>query len=357
MSLAALASYLAYPGLTAAYNNSSLGNTTSQTLDAAGEYQSVVLQAREDMVISHVAVRPSTVTGSGSLDIRIETVDASGLPSGTLWATNTNVVTGALTSSTVQKFALGASATISKGQFFAIKMVLDSGTSVILQRLLGSRWGFRNLPFQVTNTSGSAVKSQMADVQLMGLGSSSTSFYCVDGLLIGQTFTTTTFNNSTAGDKRGVRFKLPFAARCVGLTAALFANLGDFKIALYDDAGSELASSETAVDGNYQAGVSNGGVSALYFDHAVYLKPDTWYRATLEPTTTTNIAIGTAALSSSDYKGAWPWGLDDHYTTYTTAGGWVDTATTTKVGTMDLLFDMIGSGPTGLHPIEQGLAA
>ena len=94
---------------------------TRTTMDASGDYDAIVLAAREAMTISHVGFRTGAVAGSPTADVRIETVAATGLPSGTLWATNTNIVTGALSGSTYALHALTASASITACQMFDVK--------------------------------------------------------------------------------------------------------------------------------------------------------------------------------------------------------------------------------------------
>src|SRR5580765_13275 len=113
---------------------SSPGLNNIATLTAAGHYVCYISIAQEDMVISHVGFRVGTCTGSPTADCRIETVATTGLPSGTLWATNTNIVTGTLSTDTNVLNALTAAATITKGQVFAVKIAYNSGTSFIPMR-------------------------------------------------------------------------------------------------------------------------------------------------------------------------------------------------------------------------------
>jgi hypothetical protein len=72
-------------------------------------------------ITGHVGFRAGTAAGSPTIEVRIETLDASGLPSGTLWATNTNGTTGTVSSNTYVLWALTASASIAKGQMFCVR--------------------------------------------------------------------------------------------------------------------------------------------------------------------------------------------------------------------------------------------
>ena len=107
-----------------------------------------------------------------------------------------------------------------------------------------------------------------------------------------------------------------------------------------DDSGAELSSSSTAYDGD------TSSVSTIpwlaYFDNNVSLSTGTWYRAVVEPTTTTNCNITTLTTASADYRGATPGDAFHNYTTFTTAGGWVES--TTLVPLVDIIIDQIDDG-------------
>jgi hypothetical protein len=112
-----------------------------------------------------------------------------------------------------------------------------------------------------------------------------------------------------------------------------------------DDAGNELNSSSTAVDGDTTA-ASTAGTINNFFDNTVAVTAGTTYRAVIEPTTATNVTVGTVTLPSASYRTASPAGTTSHYTTFTTAGGWVDTATD-QIPAMDVILDQIDNGAGG----------
>lgn len=308
------------------------------TIDAAGEYEAIVICAREAMVISHVGFKPGAATGSPTADIRIETLDtATGLPSGTLWAANTNIVTGTLTTS-FGLHALTASATIAAGQWFVVKIAYNSGTSFRTSQMSNYTVS-AGLPYYVINT-GTPTKTVMLEGFSGVLGSSATTFYNIEGLFPVSALTTSTFNN-TSSARRGLRFKVPFKTRCVGLTWHNGASVGDVNVGLFDDAGSELSSSLTAMAGNAWVAAA-GGTPRVYFDNPVTILPDTWYRAALEPSSATNISITTAQLPSANYRSGMPGGLNHHYTTFA-SGSWTDSATD-QIPLLDILIDQLDAG-------------
>ena len=356
MTLVTLGHLFSWPNL-AGSNTAAPVLATDSTLDAAGEYVTYVLQAREAMTISHVGWRTGVVAGAPTADTRIETVDTAGIPTGTLWAANTNLVSGTLVSNTFTLHALTASATIAKADFFAIKVVYASGTSLIVQRLTGVNKGLSNVPYKVTNTSGSAVKTALTDIGvIVALGSNSTTFYSAEKC-VPASITSVTFNNGTAGDKRGLRFQVPFACRVAGLSFYASTSVGDFNAILFDDAGTELSSSSTAFEGDRSGNAAANPMNCI-FDNPVSLSASTWYRIAVEPTSATNVVISVLTLPSLDYRSAYPIGTNSNYATYTTAGGWIDTATN-QLPVMDILIDQIddGTGSGSVGGISRARAA
>lgn len=338
MTLVNVGGLMRWPGITTGLSGT-IALATDATLDAAGEYKTYLFQAREAMTLSHVSIRTGVVSGSPTATIRIETIGTDGLPTGTLWATNTSGTTATLVTNTSTLTALTASATMVKGDIFGVKILYASGTSIIVSRIVGPRQSALQIPYGVINTSGSPVKAEQTGIALLGLGSSATTFYCLDNTLPMSVFTNNNFNN-TSSAKRALRFQLPFNARCVGFQFYTNA-LADFNGALLDDAGSELSSSNTAMDADWSGG---GNLpQPVLFDNAVTLTKNTWYRASVEPTSATNVTFFTFTLPSANYRSAWPGGTNNLYATYTSGGGWVDTATD-QIPILDILIDQIDDG-------------
>lgn len=348
MTLQSLPLPIPYPGLCTAAN-SAPGLSGGTTLDAAGEYYSWVFTAQEDMLISHVGLKTSAAAGSPTADVRIETVDAAtGVPTGTLWAPNTNIVTAALTT-TFALHALTAAATIAKGEKYAIKVLYNSGTSFAFTALSALVFGM-GMPYAVTNVTGSAAKGAMTGFDV-AVGSSTSVFYPLRQFFPAASIAANAFNN-TGGARRGVRFQVPFKCQVNGFRMYVGTAVGDFSAALFDDAGAELSSSATAFEGDQTAAAASGGTCEFHFDNPVTLSPGVWYRLAIEPASATNCNMYTATLPSANYRSAWPGGTNFHYTTYTSGGGWVDTATD-QVPFMDVLLKQLDDGVSagGAHVI------
>lgn len=340
MTLVSLPSPIAWPGICGATTGTPFVQGAA-TLTSVGHYLAYVFVAREDMTVSHVGVRAGSSVGSPTLEFRIETLDASGLPSGTLWATNTNGTSGTVSSSTQVLQALTASASITKGQAFCVKIALASGTSQVLQNVGNmSMPQVTNLPYQVLNT-GTPTKGLIgSSVGAVALGSSSTTFYQLLGSIPVSAVTNSTFNN-TSSARRGLRFTPPMNCRAVGLRWYNTTAVGDFNAILFNDAGAELSSSSTAFDGDLTVASANC-VNFIYFDNPVTLTAGTTYRIAIEPTSATNVNVSTITLPSANYRGASPAGTTAHYTTYV-ASSWTDSATD-QIPLMDVLLDQVDDG-------------
>lgn len=341
MSLQTLNTAIGWPGINSG-TAAAPAVASSIISDAGGEYSAVVLCAREAMAISHVGFRVQTATGSPTADVRIETVDATtGLPTGTLWAANTNLVTGAI-STGWNLFALTATANITKGQVFCYKTLYNSGTTLTLNLINGNSQGPCALPYAVQNT-GTPTKTILTASHALALGSGAASFYHVRGLVPVSAIGGGTFNN-TSSARRGLRFKVPFKCRAVGMRLWPTTAVGDFNIAIFDDAGNELSSSSTAFEGDCLLNAATA-ITDCYFDNAVTLAADTWYRAAIEPSSATNTNLTTYTMPSSSYAGALPGGANCHYTTYV-ASSWTDTATD-QIPLIDILIDQFDNGVSG----------
>jgi hypothetical protein len=342
MTLVSLPSPIQWPGIVGATGGGAF-LTTVTTLTSAGHYVAYVFVAREDMVVSHVGARVGTVAGSPTLTATVETVDSTtGLPNGAGFGSSSGT-TGTVSSSTYVLQALGASATIPKGSAFAVKFALASGTSVVVSGIgnLAVQVG-SSLPYAVLNTGTPTKGDLSATAPMFALGSSSTTFYQVPGTLPLSAVSNGAFNNSTAGSKRGLLFTPPMNCRAIGLRWLAESAVGNYNGVLYNNAGSELSSSSTAFGGNVTA-ASGNRASTIYFDNAVTLTAGTPYRIAIEPTSTTNTNVSTYTLPSANYRSATPAGTTAQYTTFTTAGGWVDSATDT-IPVMDVILDQIDDG-------------
>lgn len=345
-TLVSLPSPIIFPGIVGAMAGGP-GFGTAATLDATGEYITYVQVAREDMVLSHVGFRVGTVANSPTVEVRIETLDASGIPSGTLWGTNTNGTSATLTTNSNPLVALTAAATITKGEAFAVKIVWGgvATSSVIVQLTNSLPMPYNSsAPYSVINTTGSAVKASLGAMGSLAFGSSATTFYYVPGFFPTTAFSGAVFNNTNSA-KRGLKFTIPMKARAIGIRWLGGAAVGDYNAVLLDTSNNVLATG--TFDGDVTA-ANSGAPLSVYFTTQATLTPGT-YRVAIEPTTTTNVNVSTYTLPSSDYFSATPAGLTAVYSTFV-SGTWTDS--TTQLPAMDVILDQLddGAGSGGTAP-------
>jgi hypothetical protein len=348
MTLVTLPMPMAFPGFTIGpYGTPGLG--TVATLDASGEYVSYIFCAREAMTISHIGFMVGAVANSPTVEVRIETVDATGLPSGTLWdspTNTTNATSGTLTNA-YTLVALTAAASVTKGQMVCVKLLWGgvATSTVVIQHMTNTSFGYSgNLPYAVLNT-GTPTKGGLSTGPLLSFGSSSTTFYNVPSFIpTNAAIVTATFNN-TNSPKRGLLFTPTFNCRAVGIRwyKSGSSGAGDYNIGLYtgDASGTELSSSSTALDGDHAVNNQNS-MHIAFFDNAVTLTAGTAYRVAVEPTTATNCNFSTITLPSSDYYSATAAGSSSITYSSLVSGTWTDS--TTQIPLMDVLLDQIDDG-------------
>lgn len=327
------------------YHSSANVNANRTVVDAAGKYHAVCFCAQEDMTISHVFFKPGAVSGSPTAEIRVETIDSgTGLPTGTLWATNTNATTATLTTSGALT-ALTASASVSRGQWVCIKFQYASGTSFTTDEL-AALVNSSAFVYSAINT-GTPTKGAVLGC-MMAVGSSTTTFYQIPA----NHYPITSFpgsgniNNST-GARCGARFKVPFSCEIFGVVVGL-PTVAAFDVTFYDDAGSAISGATASaqlgplVGLNARAGILIG----TPFTPTV----GTFYRCGIVPTSGSNINLRTAAVPSADYMTAMPGQGNFLRTDYTTAGGWSET-NAAQLPCLDLMIrrldDGAGSGGGG----------
>lgn len=290
---------------------------THTTIDAAGEYFAWIILAQEDMAISHGYLKLQAATGSPTADFRVETVDpATGLPSGTLWDTNTNVITGTLTT-TGTVHAFGATANVSKGQWVAVKVLHNSGTSFQVNNGGAGALEAYSPHYIVVNT-GTPSKGSLS-VGAMGLGSSATSMYYLGGNAwpLSGGGGSGNINNSN-GARSGIRFQVPFACDIIGARIG-GVNANNFDVTAYDDAGSAIS----GVTGSHVGAINTA--ATVLFGTPLTPSINTWYRIAVVPTSASNVIVPGYSLVSADMMSGCPGRNFIRRTDYTTAGGWSET--------------------------------
>lgn len=306
-------------------------------LDAGDEKHGSIFRIPKTGTVSKIHWRTGTVTTGATVDVRLETIDASGDPSGTLHAANTNgaqVVADANDNATFTT-ALTAGASVTKGQERAVVIVNPTvspgnfNVSVFADNT-------NHFPYTDLFTTVWAKSSSSPVIALeYDDGSYVPIICCFPCALLPETL----FNTTTTPDEIGIIFSLTVPVRASGVW--LWTDLdspGDVK--LYDSDGSTVLASTSLDPAKDQAITSD--LMFFHFSSTISLLKNTNYRLTLLPTTTTSLRIQEFTVAAVAIMDAFPGGQAIHRTHRTDAGAW--TETTTQRPFMGLIIDGLDDG-------------
>lgn len=337
MTLQTLPGKYAYPGLSEHFPSGT--GTTQINLTGSGHYVGYVV--RGPLTVSHVWFRTGTVSSTPVGEVRCEAVDMStGFPIGSLFATDTNITTGALASNTAYYLQLTAPLTLFDGEYAWVGVYWTSGNININGVQSGELRAAMQFPYRAHNV-GTPTKATLA-TGILALGTGASSFNNVRGLLPLTAASGNTFNN-TNGARRGLRAQLRHKARIWGLRFYNSSQTSDFYAKLFNDAGTLLTSSGL-FDGNLTAAGASGVVYCP-FTTPIDVDALTYFRAVVEPDSAGNVNLTTLTLPGAAYRQATPAGEDGHYTTYASSA-WDDT-NTAILPCLDVLFDKLDDGAGG----------
>jgi hypothetical protein len=308
------------------------GAVSSTALVASGKI-GFVFQAPKTGTIDRILWQSGTASGSPTVDVRLETI-ASGSPSGTLFGTNTNIVTGTVASNTAYESTLTAGASVTQGDFLSLVWAHNSGTSiqVALASVVNSMQ--LNLPQISTAGSYSLISGRLPYAALRY----SDGTYCPiapGGVAYGIGSTTSQY---TTGEK-GVRFRFLNPVRASGFWSTHDPDV-DVTYNLYADAtapgGTAIRSLAVATTRFIQ---KNAVVSQYNFSSSVTLAANTWYRLVGAPSGSPGIRFVVNTIPSASYASAV---ATDHHLTESSGVSWADT--TTILPQMGVVIDGLDDG-------------
>lgn len=312
------------------------------TLDAGDEACGMVFRASKAGTINTIVYGTRAVTTGATLDVRLETVDATtGGPTGTLFGANTNgaSVVASSDDNVLKTVTLTTGASVSKGDLIAVRIVNPSaspGTLVIAgeaRTVYSFPYGFTLLPALAKTTA----------LPTLGIGYDDGTFGQVHGTAPWSAITGTTFNSGSTPDERGLYFQVPFSCRVAG-TWGLLSGTGDCDLILYDSDGTTVIAT-ASLDKDVVAGTAGNPLSLVTFAASPTLSASTNYRLVVKPTSVTNTTLYDADVGSAAQMDAFDGGQNFHYTQRTDAGAW--TQTTTKRPFLGLMIDAIDTGSGG----------
>ena len=302
--------------------------TQTVVIDANNEAAAFIFPAPQAGDITKLGFRTGSVTTGDSVIVSLQTLDATGLPSGTLvnaGATATQVVA----SSDDDKYfevTLATPATVTAGQKVALVVSMPASGTVGSMQIMLSAVAVGGYPY-VANNSGTWNK--LATRGWIGSVRYSDGSYPYIPLLfpLADTTAANVFNNITSAtnpDERGNKFTMPMACTVSGLWYFNASNqAGDFDLKLYDSGTTVLGS--VSVDGDL-GNTSTTLAIHLFAGGPVDLRAGDVVRATKLPTSGTVATASFLMQSQAGVAGQYPYGSWVQHTDRNDAGAWNDVA-------------------------------
>lgn len=322
-------------------NNASFA-LASYGVTTSGHKCALIFAAPKAGVLEEVGLMVGAVTGGATVDVRIETVDASGDPSGTLVAAgaNANLVIAGGDANSWKAVTIGTPPTVSAGALVAI--VIDNTPSAgnfnvrNCNTLCQQQRGYGDL---YTGTWAKQVAAPNVGVRYKG----DVEWAKIPGVVPATSVGTSSYNSASNPDERGVRIVMPFGARIVGLWAYnLNVNTdSDCEARLYF--GDSLTPAEAlSVDGIIRSNVNQSGRTVYMFATPRYALQGETVRATfLATNASNNIALNSIDVASAAVHGALDMGTNCVYTNRNDGGAWSDVLTTRMF--MGIIVDQVST--------------
>ncbi len=331
------------------------GVGASSLIDAASEiaWSSWSVTRSGGGTITHVHYRTATVTTGATVDVRLETLDGSGNPSGTLWGTNTNgaqVIANA-DDNVLFRTALTAGATVALGDRLAVLVQNPAASfgnlNICRSPVTISNRGF---PYPGGPLSTNKVDASGGNFALeYDDGYIEHPAYSLPGACTPSFFSISTATNP---DEVGIHFTLPFACRVPGWWGAWTTVAAlTYRVSLYA-ASSDTPLATCTMDSDETSATGARIFMAAWDDVATAptLSAGTAYRVTFVPLTATAVSLYRIVA----YNTAWfdTWGLpgavetsqNRSSTTDPDAASWTETAgQRINIG---IIVDQISDGAT-----------
>lgn len=325
-------------------------------LDGASKKVGNVFQMKESRTIRTVKLRCPVHTTGGDIDVRLETVSATdGNPTGTLVATNTNIVvatagTGLITAT------LTADAALSAGTFYALVVAWVSGDRTIGafgadRRMLSNKLRAYSRYHDGSNWLARGHASVLGNVPLFALMDDAGVYVQLSSVAALSADSKQSFNNTSGTRERGVALIPRVPMRVIGWYLHGQPFSADYNVVLANAAGTALLTFTGDKDlGNaYNTGTNYSSYASGYFSSTVNLSKDTTYYLTLVPTSASNVMLreGTI-LDTGDVNSinALPCQGDCKLVTRDSGGTYTVSDTVVPFG-MGLIIDQLDDGTGG----------
>lgn len=327
---------------------------TFMTFDASTDKAAWIGRIPKTGTITELLFRTGTVSSAGAtMRMRIETVDSSGLPSGTLLTANAEgtVVVGTSDDNAWMAVSInsGSGVSVTKNQRCAVVLEVSSGTpnTVPIMTAPDTVIAAQDFPYSAANTTGSYAKNAAVLTPPFMFNYGGT-FVFAPGMSPADSVAVTSIGN---GNERALRFQLPVPMQVIGVRAMVFNQSAgaDHRIVLYDSTPTLIAEIDpsTDLDGDHTIGATADGLVEYYFDQAYDLAANTTYYLSFYQTTANNLSLMEFTVASASHMGAAPGG-SEFYLGTRSGGSGAFSDTTTRRPMIHLIpggvYDASGSG-------------
>jgi hypothetical protein len=296
-------------------------------LNGAGDKVALFIgKAHNDMTIASIGCMLDAISGSTTINWRVETLDADGLPSGTLWAANTSFTqaVGTGSANAWMNITLTAAASIAANDSFAVIMEWSAGSSLSVRYACDIRLGYH--PYVATKEAAGAW-GKVAGDPVIGFQIATAGDVPQPNCWPIQALGTTALNTGTTPDEVGNRFQIPPYAAVLGLWWLGIA-AGDYDALLSSGDAVEDVMETVVVDKDHSGSLANYGIHRHCFANREQISGVTNYNLTLRPSSATSITIPYVDTNTAAWMDQLQLGQNMHSVSRSDAGAF--TALTTR---------------------------
>lgn len=283
------------------------------SMTASGHKVAYIFQAPKTGNIRKVIWGTRSITsGSGTVDVRVETLDETvtpATPSGTLFGTNTNGSQSVVSTDDNVTFTttLTADAAVTAGDNLAVVIVWAGTLNGQFLTALAAPSGTRPWAFPYATAFGASWAVVASVTPMLALEYSDGTYEPINGVYpTCASITTHTIGTGTTPDVVGLRFQLAFPARVKGIWATVNCG-GDYAVRLVTTAYNQGAATGilASVVRDKDTRASTPSPQLYMFATPQNISKNTNYRAIIEPTTATTIDVYSLPVASAAQQGAW----------------------------------------------------
>jgi len=302
-------------------------SVTTQTVNEDGDQCALVFEVPVTGTIIAVGFGIGIVTTPANLSVGLETLGATGNPSGTAYggsAPKTNFDPTGL-ANTFQWATLATAATGATAGNRVAAVIKAAGVSTISLNILVGLGSMLNAPGSYRDfydeTGATWTKTNVCII--LALKYSGDVIYTFGAAAI-KACTNISYNIDTATfDEYALKFKLPFKARLKGASVSMNVGAGeDFIIKLFE--GTTERATSGVIDGDHSL---SHGAHRVLFTTPYTIAADTWYYLSLIPNTTGDIILDTFDVQVATDMAGVDGGVDFIMGKRLDGGAWTDVNT------------------------------